>query len=653
MSDENKEQKETKKSFSTIDSAAQELIDKAAKEGINTVFSRAEKMKPCPIGSSGACCSMCYMGPCRLYGKNAEEMTGLCGANLSTITARNFARSVAAGTAAHSDHGRDIAMTLLAVAKGEVSDFKIKDEMKLRKVAQYMDIEEEGRSKEEVAIDVATEAIANFGRQEGQLTYVSRATKKRQDLWKTLGITPRGIDREVVELMHRTNMGVDQEAENLLTGSMRTALADGWGGAMLATDISDILFGTPDPLRSNVNLGVLKEDKVNIVVHGHEPLLAEMLVAASEDKEMIDLAKSKGAKGIQLSGICCTANEVLMRHGIPPAGNFLHQELAILTGAVEAMVVDVQCVFQALASLAEDYHTKIITTSKKAKIPHAKHIQFDTVLAYEIAKEIVREAVENFQNRGDVFIPSSSSDLVAGFSHEYIRYMLGGKYRESLKPLNDAIIDGRILGAVGMAGCNNPRTALDNYQEYITKELIKNNVLVVQTGCAAIGCAKYGFLTPEAMKDAGEGLRSICEAVGIPPVIHLGSCVDNSRILTVLTDIVNTGGLGEDINDLPAVGIAAEWMSEKALAIATYFVASGAYVIFGGKNPVEASAMTTELMSVGWEKQVGGKLEFVETPEEIVERTLAHIRKKRKELGIDTKQERVLMDMEARRKLDV
>lgn len=646
------EEKE-KKVFKTVDPAAQELINYASEQGIDTIFDRVDKVKPCPIGASGACCSICYMGPCRLVGKNAEDATGMCGANLATISARNFARSVAAGTAAHSDHGRDIAATLLAVAEGEVTDYQIKDEVKLREVAGYMNIPEEGRTKEEVAKDVATEALANFGRQDGGLTYLTRATEKRQELWKSLGIAPRGIDREVVELMHRTNMGVDQDAENLLKGSMRTSLADGWGGAMLATDLSDILFGTPSPLNSVVNLGVLKKDKVNVVVHGHEPLLAEMLAVAVSDPEIVEYAKSKGAEGVTLSGICCTANEVLMRHGIAPAGNFLHQELAIITGAVDAMVVDVQCIFQALGKLAEDYHTKIITTSKKAKMPGADHIQFDEVIALEIAKQIIKTAIDNFPNRGEVRIPQYESDMVAGFSHEYIKYMLGGKYRASFRPLNDAIIDGRILGAVGIAGCNNPRLALDDHHEYITRELIKNDVLVVQTGCAAIGSAKYGLMTPEAMEHAGPGLRSICEAVGIPPVIHLGSCVDNSRILTILTEIVNEGGLGEDISDLPAVGIAPEWMSEKALAIATYFVASGAYVIFGGKSPASASQATMDLMMDGWEEMVGGKLEFAADPKEIVQKTLDHINKKRKELGIDVKKERVLFDMEDRRKLSV
>lgn len=639
----------------SIDPAVKMVLDDASNDGIQTVFDRAEEVKPCPIGAGGSCCRICAMGPCRITGKNAEDKTGVCGATLSTIAARNLARSIAAGTAAHSDHGRDLAFALLGVAKGEIKDYSIKDEAKLIAVAKDLGIEVDGMDAMKIAEQVALKAIENFGQQKGELSYLKRAPEKRQKIWRDLSISPRGIDREVVEMMHRTNMGVDQDADNILLQSMRTALADGWGGAMLATDISDILFGTPEPLVSNVNLGVLKADHVNVVVHGHEPLLSEMIVAAASDSELIDLAKKQGAEGINLAGICCTANEILMRHGITPAGNFLQQELAIMTGAVDAMVVDVQCVMQALAKVAESYHTKLITTSRKAKMDGAIHMEFDQYHAMEIAKNIVKTAIDNFSNRkaSAVNIPDVSNPMIAGFSHEYIRYMLGGRFRASFRPLNDAIISGRIKGAVGVVGCNNPRTAHDKSHEYIVKELIKNDVLVVQTGCGAIASAKYGLLTPEAMEMAGPGLREICETVGIPPVLHLGSCVDNTRILTVLCELVSEGGLGDDLSQLPAVGIAPEWMSEKALAIGTYFVASGAYVIFGVTSPVSASEEVSTIISEGWESKTGGKLEFVIDPADIVEKTLAHLDQKRKELGIDVKKERELFDMAKRRELNV
>jgi len=621
----------------TIDPAAAEMIELAAAEEVTTAFSRAETIRPCPIGQNGLCCRICFMGPCRFTTRgDIEDARGVCGATAATVVARNFARMVGAGAAAHSDHGRDIALVLLAVANGEAPGYEVRDEKKLRSVAAFMGIESDGKPTLDLAREVAEKALADFGQQQGALTYVSRAPERRQQLWRNLDMAPRGIDREIVETLHRTTMGTDQDPEHILRHTLRASLGDGWGGSMLGTDLSDILYGTPKPGTSKANLGVLEEDQVNLVIHGHDPSLSEQITAAVRDPEIIEYAESKGAKGVNLVGICCTANEVLMRHGVPSAGNMLNQELVILTGAVEAMIVDVQCVMEAVADLADRFHTTLITTSSKAKIEGATHIEFDEHDAPNIARQIVRTAIDNFPKReGRIRIPEQYSDLVAGFSHEYIRYMQGGEYRASFRPLNDAIMAGRIRGAAGVVGCNNPRVPQDEGILHVIKELIKNDVLVVVTGCGALAAGKYGYLTPEMMEECGAGLREVCEAVGIPPVLHMGSCVDNSRILTVLTEMVTEGGLGEDISELPAVGICPEWMSEKAVAIASYFVASGAYVLFGVGSPVSGSPKVVDLMMRGWEELVGGKLEFEPDAAELVRKTLDHIDAKRAALNLE------------------
>lgn len=623
----------------SIDPATQELLARAEKLGISTAFSRADQMVPCPIGAVGMCCKNCSMGPCRL---TKDGQVGVCGATLGTIQARNLLRAISVGASAHSDHGRDMAFTLKAAANGEAEGYVIRDVAKLRTVARYYNIPVEDRSPNEVANDLADHYIAQFGQQTGQVAPVVRAPKKRQEIWKEQGVMPRGVDREVIEALHRTHIGDDQDPENILQQAIRTSLSDGWGGSLIATDVSDILFGTPAPVLGEANLGVLKEDWVNVVVHGHEPTLSEMIVAASQTPEIIAYAKEAGAQGVNLSGICCTANEILMRQGIPAAGNFLQQEMAILTGSVEAMVVDVQCIMQALVGLAENFHTKIITTSPKVKITGATHIEFDEHHALSIAKKILKVAIDNYKNRGEVQIPNYKTQLVPGFSHEYINYALGGSYRASFRPLNDAIISGRIRGVAAVVGCNNPRSQHDYLHVVVTKELLKHDVLVVETGCSAIACAKVGLLLGEAGLDqVGPGLREICETTGLPPVLHMGSCVDNSRILTVLSQMVEEGGLGEDIDELPVVGLAPEWMSEKALSIGTYCVASGVYVIFGGTSPVGGmpdkvadSDVVTDLIGRGWEEKFGGKLEFIPDPDEMIKATLDHIDKKRAELGL-------------------
>lgn len=615
----------------TMDPAIRELQMLAEEASCPTVFNRAAEIKPCPIGATGVCCKMCGMGPCRLVGKTDR---GVCGANIATVVARNYARMVAGGCAAHSDHGRDLARTLIATAKGEAQGYRIRDVAKLMAVAGYMDIPTKGRKVEEIALDVGEKALAQFGQQEGELIYLRRAPKKRQQLWRKYGIAPRGIDIEVVEMMHRTHEGVDLEAENILNQALRTALADGWGGSMLATDITDILFGTPVPVGASCNLGVLSEDEVNIIIHGHEPTLSEMIVAVAQEPEMIEYAKSKGAKGINLAGLCCTSLEVLMRHGVPPVGNFLSQELAIMTGAVEAMVVDVQCVMEALGPVSKRFHTELITTSRKAKIPEAIHIEFDEHRALDSAREIVKRAIDNYPNRGRTHIPKAWSPLIGGFSHEYLTYMQGGLHRASFRPLNDAIIAGRIRGAAGVVGCNNARVPQDEGMMKVIRTLIANDVLVVTTGCTAHASGKYGYLLPEMMADAGKGLREVCEAIGIPPVLNLGSCVDNTRILTVLTQCATEGGLGEDISDLPAVGMAPEWMSEKAISIGTYFAASGVHTIFGVTSPVSGSPEVQEILSKKWDEKFGGTMEFITDYDKMIEAALAHIDKKRADLGL-------------------
>ncbi len=655
----------------TIDPASAMMIERSQELGVETIFDRAQTMKPCNIGVQGTCCKNCSQGPCRLpltkevSGGGEDTRKGLCGATANTIAARNFARMVAAGAAAHSDHGRGVAETFLAAARKETHDYKIQDTKKLLEIAPDFGVDitmkgDDGKTLErnidEIAVEVGEKALAQWGQQTGEVCTLKRAPKPRYELWKKLGVIPRGIDREIVEIMHRTHIGVDQHYENILEQCTRSALGDGWGGSMIATDLQDILFGCPYPVKSSANLGVLKADHVNIIIHGHEPLLSEMIVTAAELPEMIALSKEKGAKGIQLSGICCTANEILMRHGVPLAGNFLQQELAIITGAVDAMVVDVQCIMENIANVADCFHTKVITTNPRARIAsgHTIHIEFDEHTAFEDAKKIVRVAIENFPNRQkEVIIPRYSSDLVAGFSYEAINYHLGGTFRASYAPLNDNIINGRIRGIGGVVGCNNARTKHNDGHITVVKELIKNDVIVLTTGCNAIACAEAGLLTPESAKvHCGPGLAEVCETVGIPPVLHMGSCVDNSRILMAATEVVKAGGLGNDISDLPAAGSAPEWMSEKAISIGHYFVTSGVYTVFGVTMPLSGAPVFENYLYRELEGIYGGMWDCEPDPVEHARKMIAHIDKKRKALGIDKARERVLMDMADRQKLE-
>jgi len=621
----------------SVDPATLEMLQIAQNGKLETIWDRWDAQQPqCGFGHLGVCCKICNMGPCRIDPFGGEPRRGACGADADTIVARNLVRMVAGGAAAHSDHGRDVVHALLLAAEDK-GGYVIKDPIKLRRVAAEFGIALDGHSDTEIAKALAERALEMFGQQEGELRFLSRAPAKRQELWRKHEISPRGIDREIVEIMHRTTMGVDTDYRHILMQGLRASLADGWGGSMLATDLQDVLFHSPQPLRAAVNLGVLKKDAINIVVHGHEPVLSEMIVAASRDPELLRMAEAHGAKGINIAGICCTANEILMRHGIPVAGNFLQQELAVITGAVDLMVVDVQCIMPALSSLTGCFHTKLVTTSTKNKMPGVEHIQFEEARALELAKEIVARAVESYTRRDPrkVNIPDSRSGLIAGFTSDSVFRFLGGRYRGTYRPLNDAVIDGRLRGAVGIVGCNNPNIVHDWAHIALTRELLKNDVLVVSTGCAAIADAKCGLLRPEAaFESAGPGLREICEAVGIPPVLHLGSCVDNSRILTTLVEIVGEGGLGEDFSQLPVAGSAPEWMSEKAIAIGFYFVASGVLTHFGTPHPVLGSPAVHKFLTDDVEELTGGKFFFELDPVKAAAQIIDHLDKKRAELKL-------------------
>ncbi|AOT69222.1 anaerobic carbon-monoxide dehydrogenase catalytic subunit [Geosporobacter ferrireducens] len=626
--------------ISIYQSGEEQLLEKAVKDGAETMWDRKAAQKtPCGFGEKGVCCRICAMGPCRVSpvaGKGAQK--GICGATADVIVARNYARMVAAGTAAHSDHARDIAHILHMASRD--GNYKVRDEKKLMSLAKEWGVNTENRDIYEIAHEVAEIALNEFGKPFGTLKFLERAPELRQKVWEDLQIKPRAIDREIATILHSTHVGCTGDAESLVHMSMRTSLADGWGGSMIGTEFSDIIFGTPVPRETEANLGVLDEKQVNIILHGHEPSLSEMIVMASLDPEMQKLAKEVGAEGINLAGMCCTGNEVTMRHGVKIAGNFYQQEMAILTGAVEAIIVDVQCIFPALAKLSDCYHTKFITTSPKAKITGATHIEFHEDNAMESAKNIVKEAIENFKNRKNekVFIPEIKSNAVVGYSVEAVIKQLDKVVNPhidpmgTVKPLADVIKAGVLRGAVGIVGCNNPKSKHDYSHIEIMKKLIANDVIVVTTGCAAQAAAKAGLLTKDARKLAGQGLATVCELVDIPPVLHMGSCVDISRILTIVGEVAKH--LGIDNSDLPVAGIAPEWMSEKAVAIATYVISSGIDTFLGITPPVTGSDEVVDILTNRVENMTGAKFFIEEDPHALADKVLGRIEEKRQKLGI-------------------
>ncbi len=609
------------------------LKEKARQEGLETIWDRFQAQQPqCGFCDLGLSCRICVMGPCRLDPFGDGPQRGVCGADADIMVARNLARMVAAGAASHSDHGRDLVETLYAVAEGKAPGYRITDPEKLARLAAEFgvaaDLPPAAQAKE-----LALALMEEYGIKKGFLQFTKRLPAARLEKWAKLGLAPRGIDWEISEMLHRTHMGVDNDAVNILLQALRSALADGWGGSMIATEVSDILFGTPQPVASQVNMGVLKKDQVNIILHGHSPLVSEMVAQAAQDPALLQRARDLGAQGINLAGLCCTGNEVLMRKGIPMAGNHLLQELAIVTGAVEAMVVDYQCIMPSVPEMASCYHTLFFTTYDKAKFPKAKHLSFSPENGAALGRELVAQAVENFARRDPqrVSIPGVAQAQVSGFSIEAIVAALGG----TPGPLLDAVKAGQIRGAVGVVGCNNPKITQDYGHVNLTKALIAADILVLDTGCAAVAHAKAGFKTPGAADLAGPGLKAVCRALGIPPVLHMGSCVDNTRIINLCAALA--GALGVDLDMLPVAAAAPEWYSEKAATIACYAVASGVFTVLGVAPPVLGSAAVTDLLLNGLEGHLGAKFAVEPDPAKAAALIFSHIEGKRRALGLDAR----------------
>jgi len=618
----------------SINKDARAMIARAREEGIETVWDRLAAQQPqCGYCAMGVSCRNCAMGPCRVDPFGEGPQKGVCGADADIIVARNLGRTIAAGASAHSDHGRDILEVFAELAEGKTSGYEIRDPDKLRALAEEWGVGTEGRETFEIAQDLASAMMEDFGTRKGSLGFATRLPSQRTERWAELGITPRGIDRENVEMLHRTHMGVDNDYVNTLLHCLRTSLSDGWGGSMVATELSDVMFGTPKPVLSRVNLGALKPECVNIALHGHNPMLSDVIVQAAADPELVQLAKDKGAEGINLVGLCCTGNELQMRRGIPMAGNHLMQELVLLTGALDAMVVDYQCIMPSVTDVAKCFHTEVISTADKAKFTGATHISFDPRRGLEIGKQIVRRGVEAYGNRNPerVRIPDETVEMMAGFSVEAILGALGG----TPEPLVDAIKAGKIRGAVGVVGCNNPKIQQDYGHVMLTRRLIENDILVLVTGCSSIANGKAGQMMPEAAEMAGPGLREVCQALGIPPVLHMGSCVDNTRILVLAAALANY--LGVDISQLPLAGAAPEWYSEKAVSIGAYVVASGIYTVLGVQPPVFGSRNVVKLLAQDLDDVVGAKFGVEADPEKAAVLIRKHIEAKREALGLESR----------------
>jgi anaerobic carbon-monoxide dehydrogenase catalytic subunit len=621
----------TKINQSALDGATENMIKHTKCIGIETIFSK--RSPSCKLGTLGTCCRQCMLGPCK--------DKGACGANVDTIVARNLLMMVGRGTAAHASHSLHVANALLKTARNQTT-YKIKEPEKLTSIATKLKLDT-SLGNENIAIQVASEAISDIVGNKTSMRFVSYFPDSVVENLFELGVIPGSVSNELMNEKHETSMGTMADPTSLILHTASLGVAD-MACLVISSHLQDALLGTPELVHSSIGFNVLDKNKINLVIHGHIPMLAEKIVELSEDEELVDRAKALGASGINIVGCCCTGNEVMMRHGIPLAGSNLQQELIIATGMVEAFVVDVGCIYPNIVNVAKNFHTKVITTMKEATISGALHIPFEDEHSDDAARRIFEVAIDNFKKRGNnIYLPEGKpKELIAGFSVETCLKLLSNINPEDpLKLLTDTIASGNIYGIVLLAGCTSPRVVADASHVQIAKDLIKQNVLVVATGCAAQACARAGLLSSDASQYAGDKLRSVLTLLGesselkepLPPVWHFGSCSDNGRVMILISAIAEK--LGVPIKDLPIAASVAEWITEKAVAIGTGALTLGVTVHLGIIPPILGSNEVTTLLTQKSKELFGGKFIVEVDPEIASQMLLEHIKMARVKLGLE------------------
>ncbi|MBI5231057.1 MAG: anaerobic carbon-monoxide dehydrogenase catalytic subunit [Coriobacteriales bacterium] len=578
--------------------AAAEMIGHLDECGIETVLDRFEAQQPqCGFGLRGLCCRMCQWGPCKITAKSPR---GVCGRTMELIVMANLLRAAAAGASAQAIHAHDMILTLLGVSRGEIT-LDMKGSNRLRDVGYAMNVAFSWSPLEEIAEKVAEVMLEDLSRMtDGDMRGLKAfAPKERRAAWAELGVLPRSASFEVLEAMHMTTMGACSDDRAMFLQALRTSLAYAYSGLVTSSVVSDILFGVPEPVEAEVNYGVLKPDHVNILVHGHSPVMLEKILEKVEAPEIKEFARETGAAGILVGGMCCTGHEALSRHGVPTVTGAMGQELIVGTGAVDAVVVDMQCVLPGMQAVAECFGTEIVTTCRSNRIPGATHVPFDPEhpeTLDEDAVRVVRMAIEAFGNRDrtQIHIPEYTTKVMTGFTRESVFESFG-----SVRKMVPRIAEGEVRGIVAMVGCSTPKAGYETAHVEIARELVSQGILVLASGCSAHAMLNAGLCSPEAAKDAAPGLRAACEAAGIPPVLVVGSCSDNTRIIQVFAGLAHEARLA--LPQMPFVVSGPELANEKTIGQMLAVLAHGLTTVVGltPSLPIPALGPSVEAADAG------------------------------------------------------
>jgi carbon-monoxide dehydrogenase catalytic subunit len=399
------------------------------------------------------------------------------------MVAGMFLQTVLRGTSSHIGHAIHVAKLFMKAAEGS-DNFPIKDEAKLHAVASELGIETDGKQTLDIAKEVGQKAMEDLvGPGEGPMSFALALVPKNIDKLVKAGLIPQKSATEtIVQGIHSTAQGMMSSTDHLIMSCLKFGVID-MLALYISTQLQDILLSVPTPKESKIGMDVLQKDKVNILVHGHLPVLSEMVILFANKLE--EKARAAGAKGINVVGTCCTGTEVLVRLGIPMAGSTIMQELVVGTGVADAVCVDVQCVYPSLSTITKALHTRLITTMPELRMNNDIYIEFTPDNADKAANQIVEEAIAAYKERSAdrVFLPKAKGNkILGGFSTEALIEVLKKLNPEKpLKPLVDLIIDGSIQGVAVIAGCLSSEVQTDMSFVTMAKELLKNNILVLAT----------------------------------------------------------------------------------------------------------------------------------------------------------------------------
>jgi carbon-monoxide dehydrogenase catalytic subunit len=448
---------------------------------------------------------------------------------------------------------------------------------------------------------------------------------------------PRNPLHELVNASTRAMTNIDGDWVSLAKAVLRIGLATCYGALVPLQLAQDALFGTAKPHVAHVDLGVLDPDYVNILPNGHEPFMGFALIEAARSDQAQQMARQAGARGLRIIGSTETGQELMQRTEADDVflgciGNWIMQEYALATGAVDVFAMDMNCSVPTLGELAEKYGTTLVAVSDLIGVPGTHHrIEYQPDHVSEQAWEIIRLAVENFKRRQGraAMRDLPRREIVTGFSTEAVLEALGG----SLKPLLDVIAAGKIRGVVALVSCttltNGPQ---DSLTAAVARELIKRDLLVLSAGCGNGACQVAGLNSLDAIDLAGQGLSAVCRELGVPPVLSFGTCTDTGRLVLLVTAVANA--LGCNIPDLPVAVTAPEYMEQKATVDASAALALGLYTHVSPTPPVTGAPDLVKLVTEDITGMTGGKLALGDDAAQIADGIMAHVKAKRTALGI-------------------